>query len=59
MAHYLGVAKDEGIPKTEIEDVKAIVMAVAAGQMRAQYSEARSRQLKSEREKGGVTEGQE
>ncbi|MCP3992984.1 MAG: hypothetical protein GY724_28235, partial [Actinomycetia bacterium] len=51
--------KDEGIPKTEIEDVKAIVMAVAAGQMRAQYSEARLRQLKSERKEGEAAESQE
>ncbi len=49
MAHYLGVAKDEGISRAQINDVKAIVMAVAAGQVRAQFSDAQSRQLKEKK----------
>ncbi len=49
MAHYLGVAKDDGISRTQINDVKAIVMAVAAGQVQAQFSEARSRHLKEKK----------
>ncbi len=53
MTHYLGVAKDEGISNTEIDDVKAIVMAVAAGQVRAQFSAARSRHFKDKREPTG------
>ncbi len=54
MTHYLGVAKEEGISRAEIHDVQAIVMAVAAGQVRAQFSEARSRHLK---EKKGEDKG--
>ena len=41
MAHYLGVAEEQGISKSEIGAVEAIVMAVAAGKVRAQFREAR------------------
>jgi len=43
MASYFGVAKDQGLSEVEIDAVKAIVMAVAAGQVRAQFAEARKR----------------
>ena len=44
MAHYFGVAKDQGLSGAEIDAVKAIVMSVAAGKVRAQFAEARRRQ---------------
>jgi len=43
MASYFGVAKDQGISTAEIEATKAIVMAVAACQIRAQFADARQR----------------
>jgi hypothetical protein len=44
MRSYFGVAKDElGLSEEEIGAVEAIVMATAAGQVRAQFREARSR----------------
>jgi hypothetical protein len=43
MEHYLGVAKDEGISDAEIGAAQAIAMAVAAGRVRAQFREVRSR----------------
>jgi hypothetical protein len=43
MASYFGVAKDQGLSAAEIDAVKAIVMAVAAGQVRAQFADARMR----------------
>ncbi len=43
MVYYFGVSKDEGLSRIEIDDVKAIVMAVAAGQVRAQFTDARRR----------------
>ncbi len=42
MAHYLGVAKKEGISEEEIGAAQAIVMAVSAGRINAQFREARS-----------------
>ena len=48
MEHYLGVAKASGISEEEIGAVQAIVMAVSAGRVRAQFREAR-RRLKSSR----------
>ena len=41
MAEYFGVAKDNGVSREEIETVQSIVMAVAGGQIRAQFREAR------------------
>lgn len=40
MSHYLAVATKEGITKEEVETVQAIVMAVSAGKVRAQFREA-------------------
>ena len=48
MEHYLGVAKASGISDEEIGAAQAIVMAVSAGRVRAQFREAR-RRLKSPR----------
>jgi hypothetical protein len=41
MQSYFGVAKDAGITPAEIDAVQAIVMAVSAGRVRAQFREAR------------------
>ncbi len=41
MDHYFGVAKAEGLSDEEIGAVQAIVMAVSAGRVRAQFREAR------------------
>ena len=41
MKGYFGVAKETGITKDEIGAVQAIVMAVSAGRIRAQFREAR------------------
>ena len=43
MEAYLGVAKEEGITDDEIGAVQAIVMAVHAGRVRAQFREVRER----------------
>jgi len=43
MSHYFGVAKDQGLSDNEIDAVKAIVMSVAAGKVRAQFADARRR----------------
>ena len=43
MQHYLGVAKGMGIPEEEIGAVQAVVMAVSAGKVNAQFHEVRSR----------------
>jgi hypothetical protein len=40
MKHYLGVAREEGITDEEIGAVQAIVMAVSAGRVEAQFREA-------------------
>ena len=42
MEHYLGVAEEQGISKNEIGAAQSIVMAVAAGKVRAQLREARA-----------------
>jgi hypothetical protein len=39
MAHYLGVAKEEGISEEEIGAALGIVMAVSAGRVNAQFSD--------------------
>ena len=44
MKHYFGVAKEEGISDDEIGAVQSIVMAVAAGRVRAQFQRARSKE---------------
>ena len=41
MDEYFGVAKELGVSREEIETVQSIVMAVAGGQIRAQFAEAR------------------
>lgn len=51
MRSYFGVSKETGVTREEIETVQSIVMAVAAGQVRAQFREARKR---SERESEGT-----
>jgi hypothetical protein len=43
MEHYFGVAKEEGITDEEIGAAQSIVMAVAAGRVRAQFREARDK----------------
>ena len=50
MQHYFGVAKDEGITEEEIGAAQAIVMAVSAGRVRAQFREARVESRKRRRE---------
>ena len=40
MREYLGVARDMGIRREEIEAVQAIVMAVSGGRVRAQFRAA-------------------
>jgi hypothetical protein len=47
MEHYLGVAKEEGITDEEIGSVQAIVMAVSAGRVEAQFREASARSRSS------------
>ncbi len=51
MEEYLGVAKDMGITTRELEAVKYIAMAVAAGQVNAQLGAVR----KLAREDGAVS----
>lgn len=46
MEEYFGVAEEEGITREEIGAVQAIVMAVSAGRVGAQFAEARSRARK-------------
>jgi hypothetical protein len=41
MKEYFGVAEEEGITRDEIGAVQAIVMAVSAGRVGAQFAEAR------------------
>ncbi len=41
MEHYLGVTKASGISDEEVGAAQAIVMAVSAGRVRAQFREAR------------------
>lgn len=43
MEHYFGVAKEEGLTDNEVGAVQSIVMAVAAGRIRAQFREVRNR----------------
>jgi len=43
MESYFGVAREEGLTDEEIGAVEAIVMAVSAGRVRAQFREARAR----------------
>jgi len=40
MAHYLGVAREEGLSDEEIGAVQSVVMAVSAGRVGAQFREA-------------------
>jgi len=42
MEHFLGVAKENGLSDEEIGTVQAVVMAVSAGRIRAQFREARA-----------------
>ena len=43
MASYFGVTKEQGVSTAELDAVTAIVMAVAAGKVRAQFADARHR----------------
>ncbi len=43
MEHYLGVAKEEGITDEELGAAQSIVMAVAAGRIKAQLAEVRTK----------------
>ena len=52
MESYFGVAEEEGLTKDEIGSVQAIVMAVSAGRVAAQFREARLRVKKRRRGKG-------
>jgi hypothetical protein len=42
MEHFFGVAKENGFTDEEIGALQGIVMAVAAGRIRAQFREARA-----------------
>jgi hypothetical protein len=52
MEHYFGVAREQGITMDEIGAVQSIVMAVAAGRVRAQFREARIRSRKTKKRAG-------
>ena len=41
MAHFFGVAKENGLTDEEIGAVQAIAMGVAAGRIRAQFRQVR------------------
>ena len=43
MEHYLGVARKKGVTDEEIGAAQAVVMAVQAGRIRAQFAEVRQR----------------
>ena len=43
MEHFFGVAKEKGLTDDEIGAVQAIVMAVSAGRVRAQFQDAMGR----------------
>ncbi len=43
MEHYLGVAKEEGISDEELGAAQSIVMAVAAGRIKAQLDEVQAK----------------
>ncbi len=49
MEAYFGVAKEQGLTNDEIGAVQAIVMAVSAGKVRAQFREARIKSKKASR----------
>ncbi len=51
MDHYFGVARETGISDEQIGAVQAIVMAVSAGKVRAQFREARVRSKKANKHK--------
>jgi hypothetical protein len=48
MESYLGVAKNKGITDEELGAVQAIVMAVEAGRVRAQFREVRDREASAD-----------
>jgi hypothetical protein len=47
MEHYLGVARKSGVTDEEIGAAQAVVMAVEAGRVRAQFAEVRKRAERS------------
>ena len=51
MEHYLGVAKEQGLTEDELGAAQSIVMAVAAGRVRAQLREVCARM--EDRDGGG------
>jgi len=57
MEHYFGVAKEQGISRDEIGAVQAIVMAVAAGRVGAQFREARTGSKGGGKSKSGEEAG--
>ncbi len=57
MESYLGVAKKNGITDEEIGAVQAIVMAVQAGRVRAQFREVRDRMTNGDNEEPKDTRG--
>ncbi|MBI1921025.1 MAG: hypothetical protein HYS23_08090 [Geobacter sp.] len=46
MEYYLGVTREQGITDQEVGAVQAVVMAVAAGRVNAQFREAEKRSRK-------------
>jgi hypothetical protein len=48
MAHYLGVAREEGISEAQLSAVQGIVMAVSAGRVNAQMRKAEASLRKDE-----------
>jgi hypothetical protein len=53
MESYFGVAKEDGISNEELGAVQAIVMAVSAGRIRAQFREARIASKKKDKGEAG------
>lgn len=57
MEHYLGVAREEGLTEDELGAAQSIVMAVAAGRVRAQLREVRERMKDREDHDDGPVAG--
>ena len=51
MDHFFGVAKEKGLTDAEIGAVQAIVMAVSAGRVHAQFQDAMGRIDKNRKER--------
>ncbi len=48
MAHYLGVAKEQGITEDELGAVQSIVMAVSGGRPMMQFMDVQTRAKKKD-----------